>query len=309
MNFLLTLTTVAVMLLYAVPGFLLIKSGKLKKEHIPGFSMLLLYVCQPFLNIYSIRKIAFSKESALNLLICFVITLLAQLSILLIFFFIFKKKRQQVIYRIINIATVFSNCGFLGVPLLEAMFPQYPEAAAYSCINALTMNLIGWSLGLYIISMDKKYISPKKIFINPATVSLAVALPFYFTGVELPGAVDGLIELLGRMSTPLCMLIMGMRLATMPIKNVFNNTKQYLAVVLNQLLYPLLVFLCVYFLPIDFPLKATLVVLAACPVASMVQNYAEILGQGQDKAANMVLLGTMCSVITAPVMCLLVDLL
>ena len=69
--------------------------------------------------------------------------------------------------------------------------------------------------------------------------------------------------------------------------------------------FPLFTFAVLYFLPIDGALKATLIILSACPVASMVQNYAELLGQGQDKAANMVLLGTLSSVLTVPLICLL----
>ena len=101
------------------------------------------------------------------------------------------------------------------------------------------------------------------------------------------------------------MLTMGMRLATVPVKKIFSNKLQYLAVGLNQFVFPLLAFAVLYFLPIDEALKTTIVILSACPVASMVQNYAELLGQGQDKAANMVLLGTLCSVITVPLVCLL----
>ena len=113
------------------------------------------------------------------------------------------------------------------------------------------------------------------------------------------------ISLVGRMSTPLCMMILGMRLATIPFRRIFGNWRQYFAVFLNQIVYPLLVFLILLFLPLDNALKTTLVILCACPVASLVQNYAEILGQGQESAANIVLLGTASSIVTVPLICLL----
>ena len=101
------------------------------------------------------------------------------------------------------------------------------------------------------------------------------------------------------------MLVMGMRLATVPVKNIFSDKRQYFAVFLNQLVYPLLAFGLLYLLPIDATLKQTVVILCACPVASMVQNYSEILGKGSDKAANIVLLGTMLSIVTVPLICLI----
>jgi predicted permease len=46
--------------------------------------------------------------------------------------------------------------------------------------------------------------------------------------------------------------------------------------------------------------------MVACPVASVVLNFAEMLGEGQETAANLMLLGTSLSVLTIPVMVLLV---
>jgi len=46
--------------------------------------------------------------------------------------------------------------------------------------------------------------------------------------------------------------------------------------------------------------------MCACPVASVVQNFAELLGEGQDIAANTVLLGSICSIATLPVLALLI---
>lgn len=305
MSFFVTLSAVAVMLLYAVPGWVLVKAKAVSHPQIPAFSKLLVYVCQPCLTIYSFRQAEFSFESAKNLGICFAITMLLQLGLMLAYFILFKRKRQDIIWRVVNLAAVMSNCGFLGVPLLEALLPDHPEALAYSSVFSISMNLVGWSVGMYILSLDKSYIRPKKMLINPATIGLAIALPLYVFGITLPSQIDTMLTLLGRMSTPLCMLVMGMRLATVPVKNIFSDKRQYFAVFLNQLVYPMLAFGLLYLLPIDATLKQTVVILCACPVASMVQNYAEILGKGSDKAANMVLLGTMLSIVTVPLICMI----
>jgi predicted permease len=114
-----------------------------------------------------------------------------------------------------------------------------------------------------------------------------------------------MIAVLAKTSTPLCMIIMGMRLAKANLKDIFANKLHYLAVLLNQIVFPLFAFAVMFFLPIDQALKATIVILSACPVASMVQNYAELLGKGQDTAANTVLLGTLLSVFSVPLICLL----
>lgn len=307
-----TLIMVAIMLAYAAPGFILIKVKAVKAESIPAFSKLLMYVCQPTLTLYSFNKADFTAELGINLLIFLGIITVIQLVFIGLFCLVFRKKFDDVRYRITTVATTLSNCSFLGVPLLEAIYPDSPNVAAYSMMYFLSMNLLGWTLISAIITKDRKYISVKKIFLNPAMISIAVSLPFFLTGFKIDAEngpilaqVENMITILGKMTTPLCMLVMGMRLATVRIKSLFTGWMQYFAVAINQLVFPLFAFLVLWLLKVDSELMCCMFIMCACPVASVVQNYAEILGEGQDTAANMVLLGTLSSIATLPLMALL----
>jgi len=308
-----TLIMVGIMLVYAVPGYILIKVKAVKSESISSFSKVLLFVCQPALTLYSFNKADFSKQLGINLLIFLAIITVAQLAFIGVFYLIFRKKMDDVRYRITTVATTLSNCSFLGVPLLEAIFPDSPNVAVYSMMYFLSMSLLGWTLVSAIITRDKKYINIKKILINPATLSIAISLPFFFTGYkigfengELAGQIERMIDILGKMTTPLCMLVMGMRLATVKFKSLFTNWMQYFAIVINQIVFPLCVLGALWLLGVDAELRVCMFIMCACPVAAVVQNYAEILGEGQDTAANMVLLGTMSSIVTLPLMALLI---
>lgn len=308
-----TLIMVGIMLVYAVPGYILIKVKAVKSESISSFSKVLLFVCQPALTLYSFNKADFSKQLGINLLIFLAIITVAQLAFIGVFYLIFRKKMDDVRYRITTVATTLSNCSFLGVPLLEAIFPDSPNVAVYSMMYFLSMSLLGWTLVSAIITRDKKYINIKKILINPATLSIAISLPFFFTGYkigfengELAGQIERMIDILGKMTTPLCMLVMGMRLATVKFKSLFTNWMQYFAIAINQIVFPLCVLGALWLLGVDAELRVCMFIMCACPVAAVVQNYAEILGEGQDTAANMVLLGTMSSIVTLPLMALLI---
>lgn len=308
-----TLIMVGIMLAYAVPGFILIKTKLVKSDSISSFSKLLMFVCQPALTLYSFNKADFTKQLGINLLIFLAIITVAQLIFIGVFYLIFRKKMEQVKYRITTVATTLSNCSFLGVPLLEAIFPDSSNVAVYSMMYFLSMSLLGWTSVSAIITRDKKYISIKKILINPATISIAVSLPFFFTGFkigaqngQLLGQIGNMIDILGKMTTPLCMLVLGMRLATIKIKSVFDNWIQYFAVAINQIVFPLCVLGLLTLLRVDTELRSCMFIMCACPVAAVIQNYAEILGEGQGAAANMVLLGTMSSIVTLPLMALLI---
>lgn len=306
-----TAISVATMLAYAVPGFLTIKCKLIKPESISAFSVVLMYVCQPMLTITSLVNATFTLDFFWQMLIAFVLAGVLQLCVILISYACLKKKYDvDIKYRVATVATAFGNCGFMGVPLLQAIMPEAVRnnAVVISVMFLLGLNLIGWTFASYLISGDKKFISVKKALINPAMLGLVIGLPLFICGVKLPNEIYTCVELLGRMTTPLCMLILGMRLATITLKEMFCSPFQYLIVLIKQIAMPLLGMLLVWFIPgVNFYIRQALFILAATPVASITLNFAEMLGRGQKTAANLVLLGTLLSILTLPLMALLMN--
>lgn len=306
MQFLTAFTTVAIMLFYAVPGFLLIKTKLVDKSHISSFAKLLMYVCQPFLVIYSMRGIPFSWGVVRDMLIVLGIVLFASILLMLFLFLLLRNQmRERVAPRICTLACCMGNYGFMGVPILEALLPDCPEALAYSAMACLALNMVGWTAGSAVITQDIRYIHIKHILLNPTTFGFLAALPLFITGVTFPASCENVIALLARMTTPLCMMIMGMRLATMPPRDIFGHIGRYGVIAVKQILFPLLMFAVMLPLPLAADIKAAIYIMMCCPVASVVLNYAEMLGEGQQEAASLVLLGTTLSALTVPLMTLL----
>lgn len=301
-----TVFSVALLLLYAVPGFLLVKSKLVDSQSIPAFAKVLLYVCQPCLTFYSFDKADYSPDLLLNLGIFFLIAFVSQFGLLMLFYFLFRKRSaEDVRYRIINIALVLGNCGFFGIPVVERLFPRRSDAAVYCLVFTLAMNLLCWTVVLYIVTRDKKYIKAKQLFLNPSTISFAVAFLLFVLSLKLPGILSEAVSLGGKISTPLCMTILGMRLACSSFRRVFLQPVQYAAVIAKQMVIPLIIYGAVCFLPVDVFIKQLTFILFCCPVASNVLNFAELGGKGQQEASGCVLLGTILSIGTMPVMLLL----
>lgn len=303
--FLLTLVTVGVMLLYAVPGYLTVKTSLIKPDAIPAFAKLLMYVCQPCLTVYSFQKCDYTPELGKNILIFFLLSLVLMGAVMAVFYLIFRKKQDDARCRIVILSACFGNVTFMGVPLVEALLPQYSEALIYSTVFFIAMNILGWTVGSTLITRDKSYCKPMKILMNPAVLALVVALPLFFLGIKLPGQLGDGVTLLGKMSTPLCMLILGMRLATVPFSGVFTDKLQYVGVAAKQLIMPLLALALASALPIPQEMRLCFYILAGTPVAAVVLTFAEMLGEGQKEAANSVLLSTLLSIISLPLLLLL----
>ncbi len=310
--FLAALIAVATMLAYAVPGFITVKLGLIKPHSISAFAVILMYVCQPSLTINSLINAEYSWDYFKQVLIFFAVAFMLQILMISIFYFIFKKKgKEDIKYRIATIAVGFGNVGFMGVPLLEAIMPEEVRAQSLmlSVMFLIGLNMIGWTVGLGVITQDKKYFSIKKVILNPAMVGLAIGLPIFFTGATVPAPIADMIFIVGKMSTVISMLIIGMRLATIDIKTMFGDPLLYAVVGVKQIIMPLIGMLIIWFLPLDLFVRQALFILAAAPVASIVLNFSELSGEGQKSAANFVLVGTLFSIVTIPMLSLLMNVL
>jgi len=306
MSFAVTLTTVVIMFLYAVPGYLMMKTRLLKPDAIAPTVTILLYLCSPFQTIYTMQQIEYSPQTLGELGIMAALTLGLMGLMLSAVYFVLRKKQQNVIYRICTAASACGNVGFIGIPLLQALLPDYPRAVAFSSVFSVTMNILMWTVVSFIITRDRKYMSARKIFINPMSLSMVAALILYFGRVRFSGQLDGMISLVGRMATPLCMLILGMRLALMPVKPIFTRPIQYLAIGLKMIVFPLAALGVCRLIGLDQNFTRCVYILCCVPVASVVLSFAEMLGEGQDTAANVMLLSTILSMATIPVMALIV---
>ena len=308
--FLIAFIAVAVLLVTAVPGYLLIKKKMIGEDCISGFSKVMLYVCQPCLAVYSFQTAEYSPEKLGELGLFALLSVTIMIVMLSGTYLVLRKKCKDPVYRIMTIATSFSNCAFFGIPVIEALMPeQAGEMIVYTTVFAVVMNIAGWTVGSAIISQNPKYMSPKKIFLNPATLGTAVALVLFITGVPIQADFGNMITILGKMCSPLSMLIMGMRLATMKFAPMFTDLRVYFTVAVKQLVMPAVAFLMVVFLPFAPEFRAAFFIICACPAASVVLNFAEIVGEGQREAANTVLLSTILSIVTIPTMMLLLPLL
>ena len=162
---------VAVLLVTAVPGYVMLKKRMLSEDCISGFSKVLLFVCQPCLAVYTFQGLEFSFEVLKNIAIFALLSILVMLIMLSCAYLVLRKKCKDPVYRIMTIATSFANCAFFGIPVIEALMPDRAAGMIiYTTVFAVVMNVSGWTLGSAIISQNPKHMSVKKIFLNPAMI-------------------------------------------------------------------------------------------------------------------------------------------
>lgn len=305
MNFEITGLNALMLVALCLPGFFLTKANVLKEEHIKGFAVFLLYVCSPALSIYSFQQAECNMEILTNIGILLLVTTFMQVLIMGIGFLInIKTYKIDGASRVATVAAAFGNVGFFGVPILQALLPDHPEAMVYSAVMSVMMNLIGWTLGMFMMSGDRKHVSVKNFLINPTTLCLLIALPLFFTNTSFPKPVMNFVEFFSKMSTPTAMTVLGMRLAFVKFRDLMDY-RQVVAIFLKLIALPLITFGIMYALPVDETLKISTYILSCMPPAAITLNFAELSNTSPKTAANIVVVGSLLVAITLPVLLLI----
>lgn len=209
-------------------------------------------------------------------------------------------------YRIENFAVAFGNAGFIGIPLVTAVFG--PEAAFYVVSFSTFANLLQWTYGIVIISGKKETMNLRMVFVNPVFISMVIGIALFVLQPTLPTVVTGTIGYIADGNTVLAMIILGYYLSKVQLRGLFADVRLYLFSALRLLVIPAVTILV--FLPFPFARgEITLITLiaAATPIASSTAIFAQKFDQDYRRAVSYVCLSTILSVATLPLVMLFAE--
>ncbi len=224
--------------------------------------------------------------------------------------------------RVLRFASVFSNAGFMGIPVISQVFGE--RYVIYASIYVVWFNVFAFSVGRMIYTDDKSYISPKKMLLNPAVIPILVGLVLYLTGVgglvertvggegAAAAAVtlvyDALSVLKGTVA-PLSMAVVGARLADISLSTCFKDKYLYRFLAVRHLAFPVLMWGLMRALQaagiIGADITAVLLILCSTPAAAFTTMFAELYGGEAAYSGKLVAVSTLCSVVTMPLVALL----
>ena len=209
-------------------------------------------------------------------------------------------------HRIENFAVAFGNAGFIGIPLVTAVFG--PEAAFYVVSFSTFANLLQWTYGIVIISGKKETMNLRMVFVNPVFISMVIGIALFVLQPTLPTVVTGTIGYIADGNTVLAMIILGYYLSKVQLRGLFADVRLYLFSALRLLVVPAVTRLV--FLPFPFARgEITLITLiaAATPIASSTAIFAQKFDQDYRRAVSYVCLSTILSVATLPLVMLFAE--
>lgn len=302
-NFLVVARQVAVLFVLMGFGAAMRRAGFFKDGAIDGIVNVLILVVTPCLIIDVFQR-PFDPSMLKGLGIACAIAVLAHAAVILIARCAVRHADESV-ERPLRLAAVFSNAGFMGIPLEQAVLGN--EGVFYGIVYVVVFNLFIWSWGLRTMCAagngERGMGNRVKMIVNPGTVGLALGAPLFFCSVKLPDVVGAPVHHMANLNTPLAMIVIGYCLAGARFGRVLRMGSVYVATAIRLLLCPLLVIAALYPLraSLDRNLMLAMVIAASAPVAAMVSMFATKYRRDVDVSVAVVSGSTLLSVLTMPV--------
>ncbi|MBO5850905.1 MAG: AEC family transporter [Clostridia bacterium] len=301
------LSNVLIFIALAVPGFIMAKTNVIKESESQPLSRILIYIGVPFLVASNALQITFDSATLI------IIALSALISVLYTaVWYVLSKPATSFIkdFKTQGVARFeiwSSNNGFLGIPLAVAVFSNMPLVIMCVVIANIINNVAMFTIGVYLISGDKKNISIKKIITNPCLIGFVVGIILNFTKVTaVVPQISDYINYLTPIVTPISMFVLGIKLGSIKIASLFKNKYLYVVSLYKLIFVPTLLVGVMLLLGLVLHVPNELIlgmfVAFATPSASMATTFADNYG-GDSKSAAIFTIGTtILSVITIPVL-------
>ncbi|MBN2810644.1 MAG: AEC family transporter [Spirochaetales bacterium] len=205
----------------------------------------------------------------------------------------------------------FSNAAFVGFPVITSIMGE--GSLFLASIHNILFNVLAFSVGILMIAADKTggaasaesrpaaRIPVKRIF-NINVVSALLGFLFFFFSIAIPQAIALPLTMLGSMTTPLAMIVTGAMLSRTPLGAVMGDWRLYAVSAVRLAAWPLLTAIALRAAGVSGELYLISIIIAGMPAASNTSLLAEVYGGDSKTASSIVFMTTLLSVITIPVM-------
>ena len=281
-------------------GYLLFKLGVFDKNFNQKLTKLILHVTMPALIINSVLEQTVkpqAKTVEMTFFVAVAMYVLMPVAGIIVAKLIKADIKKQGLYAFM---ITFSNVGFMGFPIISAIYGG--TAVFYTAIINIIFNVASFTIGVMLLKYGggaNTKISFSKIF-SPGVIFSVLAVFIYIFDIRFTATIEKTIGNLGSTTTPLAMLLMGSTLATMPVRQVFNEGRIYLFCIIKQIIIPVILYPTVKFFIKDNLLFGVVMVLLMMPVATNAIMFTIEYNADEKLAAKSVFISTVMSLVTIP---------
>ena len=193
--------------------------------------------------------------------------------------------------------TAFGNVSFMGFPVAMTLFKD--NGQFYASMFNFPFSFLIFSVGVVMITGKKKYLNPR-LLLSPPFIASVIGMIMFFIGLRVPEPVYRGIKTIGDAAVPLGMMIIGSSLSRIPFGRIFGDIRAYAYCVIKLLIIPVAAWFVFHFFVTDPIILGMMIVMTSMPGASITTMFSIRYGGNETAATRAVLLSTLFSAVTIP---------
>lgn len=284
------------MLLILILGYACYRLKLIDQAGNKSLANLLLMVVNPLVAVMSLQ-IDYRPELVHGLLISYLLAILAHLAGIAISQIMVRKTGNED-YAIERFAIIYSNCGFIGIPLIQSTLGS--EGVFYLTAYMTVFNIFSWTHGVSLMTGKTSLRDLRKGLLTPMILACLLGLVLFFARIRIPSVPADAMNYVASMNTSLAMLIAGMSVAQTDLKKMFHNIRLYYIIALKLLVMPAIVLLILAVLPVPSDVAMTILIAAACPAAATGTAFALKFQKNYRYSSELYSFSTLLSLVTIP---------
>lgn len=293
-NFYTVFIQVLILFIFMGFGFVGEKKKLISTEGSKVISDIILYFVTPCLIIHSLN-ISFDSNKLNGLLICLAAFFVIQIASALLVCLLFKNKKH-ISTRVLRFAVVFSNVGYMGIPLQKAVLGD--EGVFYGSVCVAVFNVFVWTYGIICMSGDKKQMSLRKLILNPGIIAVTIGIILFVFSIKLPTPISSAIGSMASLNTPLAMMVIGFNLSRSNLLSALLDKRVYLVSILRLVLIPIASLFVLWALGLRGTLLISVIIATSAPVAAATTVFSVKYGADTELSVKLVAFSTLLSIFT-----------
>lgn len=297
-NLIIVAGQVAILFILIAIGLVCGKTKLINDAGAKHLTDIVLYLATPCVMVQSFQRVEFNYDMALNLGIATLCAVLIQGLSILVCRLIFRNKNKSR-RKVLQFGTVFSNCGFMSLPLQQAVIGS--TGVFYGAVFVAVFNILVWSYGLLDMSGDKKNFNVKKIILNPGVLGAVAAALFFFLKIHLPEIILSPISYLAALNTPVPMLVIGYHLSKTNFAKSLRDKGIYAVILMRLIAIPCTALLIMRMCGVSGDILVACTIASSAPVAATTTMFSTKFNRDVELSVGMVSMTTVLSIITMPI--------
>lgn len=297
MRGLVVLEQMVMIFILILTGFVLYKKKMISDSASKDLSALVVNVCSPGLIIVSMFN-DLSQIPRENVVFVGVIAVIFYIFLILFgYFLVWVLKVPDSLRNAYVLMTVFGNTGFIGIPVALAIIG--PESMVYVIVFNFLFNLTIFTFGIMLLKKDTEGKKRTwKDYLSPGLIACIAAFLIYWFQLGLPEEIETLAGYYGNACTLLSMIVIGISLAGMKVRDMMQNKRLLAFVIIRLIAFPVILALALRPVLPDLLIRATVVLMAALPVGNFPAMLCEQYGRDPKPIAEGIVVTTILSVFT-----------